>query len=208
MPQQNSGRKSGKSVPLIIPKHLPINEVGVTVPHFADQRGVTALPVPVLAGSSKKELEDFRKTLVDSSIKAQDDWDKTIITLASASLGLSITFVKDITGSVATNLPLLQIAWGLWGFSLIFVLLSFSSSYYALRKAIFQVDELSEGKNTIEKIGRNGWFDRLTSNANINLGGWLNRVTYILNTFSGTAYILGLVLFLIYVIENLQYIHV
>lgn len=87
-------------------------------------------------------VPDYRKHLVDARQKAQEDYDKSVLSLSGGALGVSFAFVKDIIGDdqiVASFL--LMLAWGLWGLSSLFILISFYMSHLSLDRAIQQIDK-------------------------------------------------------------------
>ncbi|RZZ85025.1 hypothetical protein [Pseudoxanthomonas winnipegensis] len=85
--------------------------------------------------------EQYRQWLVAAEQKAQEDYDKTVITLSGGALAISFAFVKDILGDGPIKHPGWLVAcWGLWALSLASMLASFYYSRKALRKAIEQCD--------------------------------------------------------------------
>jgi hypothetical protein len=132
---------------------------------------------------TKKQEAEIRKSYVDSSDIAQDEWSKTILTLSAASLGLSISFVKDIVGKSPELLPLLHWAWFLWGTGLMITLLSYGLSYLAFQRAIYELDSEKEVS-----------------------GGVFTVTAHIGNILSGAAFLTGLGLFIWFVIHNWQHV--
>jgi hypothetical protein len=111
-------------------------------------------------------LEQYRATLLKAEQKAEDDFDKTILTLSGGALGITFAFIKDILGNKPViDSGLIFYAWVAWGISISAVLLSFYFSGLALRKAIRQVDN---GK--IYKKHPGGWYDSVTGLLNA-IGG-------------------------------------
>lgn len=89
-----------------------------------------------------ERLFEYRKNLVAAEQKAQEDFDKTVLTLSGGALGISFAFLKDVIGANPIAHPyLLFAAWVAWGFSTFSVLASYHLSHLALRKAVKQVDE-------------------------------------------------------------------
>lgn len=93
--------------------------------------------------SIEKEADpEYRQWLVVAEQKAQEDFDKTVLTLSGGALGISFAFVKDIVGDNAIyNSSWLVVAWVSWALSTSAMLGSFFVSRLALRKAIRQCDE-------------------------------------------------------------------
>lgn len=120
-----------------------------------------------LATEPKKDEVDpeYRQWLVAAEQKAQEDYDKTILTLSGGALGVSFAFVKDIIGeNPIHNSSWLVLAWVLWALSTSAVLSSFFVSRLALRKAIVQCDD-----GTIFCQAPGGFYTKLTRV--LNLGG-------------------------------------
>lgn len=93
------------------------------------------------AGKLGDVLSDYRKTLVAAEQKAQEDFDKTVLSLSGGGLGVSFVFLKDIIGVERVVSPgWLFGAWSAWGLSTLLVLASFHFSHRALRRACEQVD--------------------------------------------------------------------
>jgi hypothetical protein len=142
--------------------------------------------------SSSSTVKDYRKEywekLVEAALKAQRDWDKTIITLASASLGISITFSDSILGSgEKTALFLCLLAWVSWSLSLIGILFSFWTSYLSHRYGLKWLADQPTDKPLPAGETPTSCFD---------------IATFILSALSGLLYIGGLALFVFFVILN------
>jgi hypothetical protein len=92
---------------------------------------------------------DYRKHLVASDQKSQEDFDKTVLSLSGGALGISFVFLKDVIGPNPIQSPtLLFSAWVTWGLSTFCVLSSYYLSHLAIRKTIRQIDDdtLHQGK--------------------------------------------------------------
>jgi hypothetical protein len=110
-----------------------------------------------------EHLVEYRKFLVAAEQKAQEDFDKTVLSLSGGALGISFVFLKDVIGAQPIKLPdLLLGAWVCWGLSTLFVLASFFLSHLALRHAIRQVDE-----STINSKTPGGMYAYATATFNI-----------------------------------------
>ena len=103
------------------------------------------------------DLKEYRNQLIDAEQKAQDNFDKTVLSLSSGALGISFVFLKDIVGDTPTNISLLMVAWISWALSSTSVLISFYMSHKALRHAIKQVDA-----NKIREEHPGSWYDKVT----------------------------------------------
>ena len=132
-----------------------------------------------------KKLEEYRNLLIEAEQKAQEDFDKTVLSLSGGALGISFTFVKDVIGTKSIEQPYFLLAsWISWGLSVTFVLVSFYFSQHALRRAINQVDN-----KEIYTQAPGGLFSRLTS---------------ICNALGGILFLLGVILIVIFVGYNLR----
>lgn len=104
-------------------------------------------------------LSAYRTWLVSAEQKAQEDFDKTILSLSGGALGISFVFLKDVIGSNPISQPSLLLgAWLAWAFSTFSVLTSYYLSHLALRRAISQVDD-----GSIYSQAPGGPFARLTA---------------------------------------------
>jgi hypothetical protein len=129
-------------------------------------------------------LEEYRKHLVLAEQKAQEDYDKTILSLSGGALGISFAFIDKMIGTGPVIQPgLLFLAWVSWGTSVIVVLASFFFSQLALRQAIRQVDT--------EQI----YIKRP--------GGFYSITIDICNGVGGFLFFAGVILIIIFVHKNL-----
>lgn len=135
-------------------------------------------------------LKEHRKHLVSAEQKAQEDYDKTLVSLSGGALGISFIFLKDIVGLVNVNQKyLLFISWLCWGISIMLVLFSFFTSILALRKAIAQCD--SQEEEPIKELA----------------GGVFAKVTNVLNISGGILFFVGILLIAIFFSSNLENIN-
>ena len=105
----------------------------------------------VMSESTAAESEDtsfqlglsrYRQSLVTMEQAMQSEYDKAVIALSGGALAVSLTFLKDIIGTKGLQLPrLLWTSWGLFGTSILCVLLSYVTSAKACRCALNQTDE-------------------------------------------------------------------
>ncbi|MEJ6327462.1 hypothetical protein Q2B95_02250 [Stenotrophomonas maltophilia] len=110
----------------------------------------------------KRPPNEYRQWLIAAEQKAQDDFDKAVLSLSGGALGISFVFVKDIVGPDAIVEPvLLLLSWVGWGLSSLAILSSYFFSHLALRRAIRQCDDGSIYSNT-----PGGIFARITGNLN------------------------------------------
>ncbi len=103
--------------------------------------------------SQGEGLKEYRQVLVLAEEKAQEDFDKTVLSLSGGALGVSFAFVDKFVAPAVMKSPfLLFAAWLSWGLSVTVVLASFFFSQLAMRRAIKQVDA-GAGKIYIKRPG-------------------------------------------------------
>ena len=103
------------------------------------------------AEKRRHELYDaYRKDVVASISSSSDDFDKSVLTYASAGLGLSIAFVKDIVPLKSAILPqLLYASWIAFCVAIVFTTVSFLVSMKAHMRSLehagkYYLDDLPE----------------------------------------------------------------
>lgn len=144
----------------------------------------------VLVSNMDKSLQEYRTHLVNAEQKAQEDYDKTVITLSGGALGISFAFIKDIIGNnPITFKEILVMGWVCWGLSITLVLISYFLSHLALRKAINQFDTAVKNSNIGEIYSQR-------------VGGSYSLITAILNIFGGLLFLAGVILITIFVWHN------
>ncbi len=127
------------------------------------------------------EYQSYRDLLQELSVKSQEQYDKTVITLSTGALGLSFAFIKDVVDIKSANsINFLTESWICFTLSVLSVLLSFLASKYALDQAI-----IAEDNNEEIKINR------------------ADLITTILNWLSSAFFIIGLVFIIVFVKLNL-----
>lgn len=110
---------------------------------------------------------EHRKHLIDAGRGQAQLFDRSIITLTGAALGLSFAFIKDIVPNPdPKTLYLLHVAWAGFVFSLLLTLTSFQLSQYAYRRERENLDKRQRGEIPKESVWKN-WGSRLTLGANI-----------------------------------------
>ena len=111
---------------------------------------------------TKTPPSEYRQWLISAEQKAQDDFDKAVLSLSGGALGISFIFVKDIIGPGVIHHPVwILLAWLSWAFSSLAILSSFFASHLALRRAIKQCDDGSIYRQT-----PSGIFSSVTRNLN------------------------------------------
>jgi len=103
-------------------------------------------------------IDDYRKQLASGALKSIEAFDKTLVSLASGALAISLVFVHDIVGDkpIAARGTIVA-AWVCWVVSLGLTLSSFYTSYLGHSKAIDQVD-----REAIVREKPGGFWSRLT----------------------------------------------
>lgn len=130
-------------------------------------------------------MKEYRQHLVEAQQKSLESFDKTILSLSGGALAISLVFVHDIIGDgEMSGACLLFIAWVCWIVSMVSTLSSFLFSHHALRKAIDQVDA---GAIHTDKRG-----------------GRFNLATHVANVLSLIAFVIGVILIVIFVSLNLE----
>ena len=131
--------------------------------------------------SENLDKDEYRRLLIETEQKAQEGFDKAILSLSGGALGISFAFVSDIVPlDSAGCLILLLLGWFCWTVAVALTLLSYFSSTQALRKAIEQLDDK---KDVTPDTG----FDKLTQ---------------CLNIWSGILFIAGVLLVSLFVATN------
>jgi hypothetical protein len=134
--------------------------------------------------SEDDEFEAYRHHLLLAEQRAQEDYDKTVVSLSGGALGVSFAFLDNIVkGRPLTNPNLLFVAWACWSISLLVVLASFFFSIRALRKA--------------QKQARTGAIFLRTP------GGWAAKLTEIANVTGAVLFVVGLLFIGVFVWRNL-----
>jgi len=140
-----------------------------------------------MANDNSKIYWEERKHLVDCIYKTSNLYDQSILTLSSGALGLSITFIKQITQNIkAPTILILIIAWIFLVLAIIITLISFKTS----EQACFEELKIVENyvlKNKTDKI-YNKW----------------SKWTFGLNIASGFFFILGMIMWARFTIINLN----
>jgi CDP-diglyceride synthetase len=124
--------------------------------------------------------DEHRSQLLALEQKAQESYDKTVLSLSGGALGVSFAFVTGFVerGSMQAS-GLLIGAWFSWALSLASTLASHFTSQAALRRAIQELDS-----------GRSAH------------GGYYDRFTAILNAAAGVLFVVGVFLVANFVWRN------
>jgi hypothetical protein len=138
------------------------------------------------SGSSERSPFDaYRESLIKCLLAQSEQWDKTILWMASGALAISLAFIKEMVSPESMiNVKLLGGAWACLILSLLCVLVSFYTSMLAMRKAIRQLDDKDLYLQTP--------------------GGWADRITNVLNPGAGALLLAGLVCLVWFSYSNLK----
>jgi hypothetical protein len=122
-----------------------------------------------------------------------DSFDKSMLTLSSGALGVSLAFIKDIVPlGHAIWISLLLISWVAFGLCIVTTVVSFLFSTAALKRHRDLLDEMYKTKNReLEKNQTSGW----------------SIAVWICTRLALTLFLLGLVLTVVFVIKNVSSSH-
>lgn len=138
-------------------------------------------------GASERLYSEARAELLKRQLSNSENYDKAILTLSTAFLGLSIAFVKDIVPpSQACYLCLLWGSWILLVFSVASTIVSFLVSQKAIEEQ-FEKAERYYRENDPTALDR----------------GLLAKATDWLNRLSGVLFLLGILFTVLFVSANL-----
>lgn len=155
----------------------------------------------------KKELDKYvieltnwieeRKKTLDYSL---EQFDKLIITLSSGSLIFSVGFVKDIVKITEdTETQCLKVSWCLFALSLISVLISQITSYFTnnleIRLSIDEIKQIEKDKNYDDS--------KFCLRKKRFLIKFYNFSTILFNIISFLSLLLGIVIFIIFINQNI-----
>ncbi len=145
--------------------------------------------------NSNHQYEDYEREREFLSNIEQNHWhnyEKAILTLSTASLAFSLSFLSLIhkIGSNNTRtfeaLQLLVTSWILFGISIFFILFSFVINIVALRKRLNEFELINEGKN--DPCESEKW----------------EYAGYAIYGASGLSFMLGVAMMIAFCYENLQ----
>jgi hypothetical protein len=131
-------------------------------------------------------LQRYRDHCVEAAQKAQDSYDRALLSLSGGGLAISLVFLKDVIGTrTLVSRDLLFWAWLLWVGSILAVLASYFTSQRALTTAVTQVDN---GTIHSEAPGKRS-----------------AQLTVALNLVSGAAFLAGTIVMLYFVLDNMVF---
>ncbi len=135
------------------------------------------------------QLLEHRERLLDSRSAAYADFDKSILTLSSGLLAVSVAFVSGIVPPDKMSCAyILIVSWGLFGLSILLTLSSFVTSQQAHKHQTSEIDIYLSSEARVEFLpGPNPW----------------SRGTEVLNIVSGCAFFLAVLLMILFAAINL-----
>ncbi|MFO1076691.1 MAG: hypothetical protein U1E73_03085 [Planctomycetota bacterium] len=145
-----------------------------------------------MPNTDKSHLYAHRVSLVEAAERTQAGIDKTLVTLASAAIGVTLAVLKDIatSGNPAACRTCLMYAWGFLALTLAASLLSLAFSGKLTHAEISSIDRMIRGEDDppTERRRRCVW-----SCATL----WMNRVSLI-------AFLIGMLLTIVFAANNLK----
>lgn len=146
------------------------------------------VPSYVPSDDAKKHYWEYIAETSKRELSGIDNFDKSILTLSSAGLGLSMSFLKDFVGVAVVWPWFLYVSWGMFGIATLSTMASFMVSGKALE---YQKKLAYRGYIR----GEDAAFDEPNK--------W-NQITICLNYVSATAFFSALILTIAFVIINLE----
>jgi hypothetical protein len=135
---------------------------------------------------TREELREYRQGLVEQVQQHSESFDKTIITIASSSLGISVAFLKDIVPEPNKwTIPLLVLSWLLLSVSLAAIVFSMLMAIWGRKDMINQIDKTLISDNPGPK--------------------WKSSTTALtLSWISAISLVLGIFFYLLFAIINIS----
>lgn len=145
-------------------------------------------PLHLPSDEEKKLYGEFIAETHKREMASTDNFDKSILTLSSAGLGLSIGFLKDSGGQTVVWPFILYGSWALF----VLATLSTMSSF------LVSIRALGQGKKVAERGYMKGHYDAFVEH-----NAW-EAWTIRLNYFSAGSFCLALILTIAFVIANVK----
>jgi hypothetical protein len=141
-----------------------------------------------LATEKRKVLAETRADLLTRQLSNSENYDKAVLSLATAFLGLSLAFLKDIVSIERSDwVPLLYGSWISLGLAVLCTVVSFQVSQCAIDVQLRRAEDyyLRNDQSALSKSS-------------------LAKATEWINAASGTLFVLGVLLTIAFVIVNLE----
>lgn len=148
---------------------------------------VEATPVEEDTAIRERLYKDTYDELVKKQVSNSENFDRSVLTLSASALGFSLAFVKDFAPLAKADVRwLLVLSWCLFGAAVISTMASYLTSQEAIRQQMIAAEQY------YVRHDESAFNESLAS-----------KLTSRLNLFSGIAFILGIVLTIIFVVLNL-----
>lgn len=141
-------------------------------------------------GYTQAEYEQYKQSIDNLAQLSQDSWDKHVLSLSSAGIGLSLLVLKDVAGGGRDYITLMIVAWALWGIAILISLLSFVSATKNFEKISRRIS-LQDWKTAPE-----GFFVDIASTS------FLDKCTGFCNVLGLICFIAAVICFIIYTSLN------
>lgn len=139
--------------------------------------------------ANKKIYEKLRENLLEASLSNSNNYDKAILTLSSAALGLSLSFIKDIVPiNDIIKYEILELSWCFFLISIVITIASFVLSQWGIKRQLKYAEEYYLN-------GKEKYYNK----KNI-----YKILTTIFNHLSGVFFILALILTIFFVTSNIS----
>ena len=139
----------------------------------------------------QSQMKEYRNQLVQAEQKSIDSFDKSLLTMSGGAIGITFVFVENVAGPGPMAAPALLIgAWVCWVVVIGLTILSFYTSYLALRKCLRQASESI-------RAGNSEAFKKECP------GGIYGKLVTCLNPINGLLFVVGLVLVIIFAAKNI-----
>ena len=154
-----------------------------------------------MAGKAEREYEkekrryevylEERKMLITGEQEEGTSFDKYLLTFATGTFALTITFIKDVTNNTLAQSTkwMIMLAWILLAATIVMMLISFLSGIKAFRKQ--------------DKIDRK-WLLEDKGESEPPTNGW-STTTVVLNIASSATFVAAIVFLLLFVSNNLPF---
>lgn len=138
--------------------------------------------------NNQRIYERMRDELIISQRSNSDNFDKAILSLSSAGLGITIAFISNLIDLSKANLIIvLYLAWILFILAIISTVISFLVSQRGIDQQLVMAEQLYIYNKQVDQ-------DRVTR-----ISGWVNK----LNILSAIAFIRALLLIIVFSITNI-----
>lgn len=132
----------------------------------------------------KKIYAETRADLLKRQLSNAENYDKSILSLATAALGFSLAFLKEIVPiSIAKDFYLIKISWFFLILTILVTLISFLSSQIAINKQFFYAKEYYLNSND-DFLNKKNWPAILTEGLN-----WASAIFFVIAIVITTIFV-------------------